>query len=74
MSRLHRSLRRFDKRRVQLGTKTGKSYEGFLERVFGDCVTLTAAVAYLSESEPPRSIDGEVVILRENIDLIQILN
>ena len=58
-------------RRVVLNLKTGRAVDGLLVRRTGDLLFLRQAVA-LEPGAEPAPVDGEVVVLRGEIDFIQV--
>ena len=58
-------------RRVVLNLKTGRAVDGLLVRRTGGLLFLRQAVA-LEPGAEPAPVDGEVVVLRGEIDFIQV--
>lgn len=64
-----RGVVRFVKRRVVVHTKVGVSIQGILIASHGDCVELRQP----EELAQKATLEGEAVILKSNIDFIQVL-
>lgn len=58
-------------RRVVINLKTGRAVDGLLCRRSGDLLFLRQAVA-LEPGAEPVPVDGEVVVLRGDVDFIQL--
>ena len=56
---------------VLVVTDTGESFTGTVLRALGDLLVLARA-SLLTERNPPRPLDGEVVIDRARITFIQV--
>lgn len=60
------------RRRVVVSLKSGNGFRGVCYRKRGSLLTLKD-VTGLDEHSQERPVDGEVVVLRENIDYIQVI-
>lgn len=64
-------VRRLVRSRVVVHTRDNRSLRGVLAASYRDCLRLVHA-EYLEEAKPAE-LDGDVVVLRENISFVQVL-
>lgn len=64
-------VRRLERRRVVIHTKDDRSIRGVLTKNYRDCLVLAQA-EYLHEAKPTE-LEGDAVILRDNVSWLQVL-